>query len=242
MDAKSSDTCYMLERPHIDKLAATWCVKAAHANQSLDNLLIIGEQAYDHAVRWLCELSYISPTVMSKALDIRAAAMLSPFVGHGLRYEDLLVETTLDCADYTVAIVPDFRLAPPRRHIDFIGKLADAPIEAQIAKFSQVLVWFNVALNKLHELNATLRRIRVDKKRTLAFKELRLELKELLTTAACELDVLYKIERTRLYFQNKHLKDDVAALRQCLESVDVADACSRWASHCEKTLKTRPPI
>ena len=57
----------MLERPIVDKFVSDWCVKAAHSNQKFETLLEVGELAYKHAIRWLCELAYIGPTTMAKA-------------------------------------------------------------------------------------------------------------------------------------------------------------------------------
>lgn len=242
MDAKSSDTCYMLERPIVDKFVSDWCVKAAHSNQKFETLLNIGELAYKHAVRWLCELAYVGPTVMAKALDIRAAAMLSSFVNYGLRYEDLLVETTLDCADYTVALAADPRLAPPRRVIDYIGRLTEAPTEAQIAKFAQLQYWLADTLRDLESHVEATKRQRVVKKRLAEFKSKRAAIKEALTATGCEVDVLYKLERTRLYFNLNYFKDDLYAFKQCLEQQDARDIISSWNKYQENVKNKRVPL
>lgn len=242
MDAKSSDTCYMLERPIVDKLVSDWCVKAAHSNQKFEVLLAIGELAYKQAIQWLCELAYISPSTMSKALDVRAAAMLSYFVGYGLRYEDLLTETTLDCADYTVALAADLRLAPPRRLVDYIGKLTEAPVEAQIAKFAQLQIWFSRTLEELEAYVESVKRQRVVKKRIADFKSKRFDIKEALTNTGAEVDVLYKLERTRLYFHLKYFKDDLYAFKQCLEEQDARDIWASWHKHQESVKNKRVPI
>jgi hypothetical protein len=242
MDAKGSDTCYMLERPIVDKFVSAWCVKAAHSNQKFETLLEVGELAYKHAIRWLCELAYIGPTTMAKALDIRAAAMLSNFVNYGLKYEELLVEMTLDCADYTVVLAADPRLAPPRRVIDYISKLTEAPAEAQIAKLAQLQSWLAGTLRGLELHVEATKRQRAVKKRLLEFKAKRAEIKEALVTAGNEVDALYKLERTRLYFNLYYFKDDLYAFKQSLEQQDAKDVLTAWKKHQESVKSKRVPL
>lgn len=238
MDAKSSDMCYMLERPIVDKLVSDWCVTASHANQTFEALYATGELAYNQSLQWLCDLAYVSASVKSKALDVRAAAMLSVFVGYGLRYEDLLQQTTLDCADYTVALAADFRLAPPRRLIDYVGKLAAAPVEAQIAKFAQLQYWFLKTLADVEAQVVADKAHRLIKKRVLAFKARRAEIKETIAVVDSEVDALHKVERTRLHFHLKYFKDDLYAFKQCLDEQDARSVTLRWAQHKE-SVKTK---
>lgn len=242
MDAKGSDTCYMLERPIVDKIVRDWCVTAVYANQSYDALLKIGELAYAQAIQWLCEIAYVSPSVMSKALDIRAAAMLSPFVRYGLCYETLLDTTTLDCADFTVTLSPDYRLAPPRRHVDYLGRLAESALEVQIAKLAQLRFFWQTACSEIENIAAELKKLRADKKRSAAYRPRRLQLREKVIACNEELDVLHKLERTRLYFHRKYLKEDLSAMKSCLDATDVKQTQECWRAHEEKVKNYRFPI